>query len=265
VFSSGFFKITRCPKCWKKSSQISGIIKKILKVSIPLIIVFVILSRVAPNLHNKIVSHITAALDSTTLYTYSKDVYLESVIRGRQKNRYYIITAEVPYYSSILSKAKLNTGEPLGVLPAKMTAELGSAIRRGAEVWIPVSFYIKDKPQQAFALFPRDWEKMVSVYNWDGEVKKIRDAYQTFVKKNFELMEVQPKDEKAYKEKYNDYYKVKDVGDKTFFYASRTDKPYIDAVYSYYLGRNSINAVLLQADKAWERPALEIKKAEEEK
>jgi hypothetical protein len=263
VFDSGFFNTVYCPKCWKKFSQIGGVIKKILKISIPLVIIFLIFSYAAPNLYKRIISHITAALDSTTLYTYSKDAYLESVIRGRQENRYYLIAAEVPYYSSILSRAKLNAGEPLGALSAKTAVELGTAIRRGAEVWIPVSFYVKDKPQQAFALFPRDWEKMVSVYNWDTEVKKIRETYQTFVKKNFELMEVQPKDEKEYKEKYNDYFKVRDIGDTTFFYAPRTDKSQIDAVYSYYLNRESVNMVLLQADSTWKRPAFENKKTEE--
>jgi hypothetical protein len=211
----------------------------------------------------RVISHTTATLDSTTLYAYSKDAYLESVIRGRQDNRYYLITAEVPYYSSIFSRAKLNTVEPLGVLPAKTAVELGTAIRRGAEVWIPISFYIKDKPQQAFALFPRDWDKMVSVYNWDTEIAKIRETYQTYVKKNFELMEVQPKNEKDYKEKYNDYYKVRDIGDATYFYAPRTYKSKIDAAYAYYLNRESINMVLLQADSTWKRPVFENNKTEE--
>jgi len=264
-YHSGFFspKWCKCPNCWGKFSQIGDVIKTIIKVAVPVAVVMIIVKCTSPAGYTKIVSHTTAALDSSTLYAYSKDAYLESVIRGRQGNRHYLLAAEVPYYSSIISGAKLNTVEPLGVLPAKTAVELGTAVRRGAEVWIPVSFYIKDKPQQAFALFPRDWEKMVSVYNWDTEVKKLRDAYQTYVQKNFQLMEVQPKNEKDYKEKYNDYYKVRDIGDKTFFYAPRTDKSHIDAVYSYYLNRESINMVILQADKTWERPIFEYNKTEE--
>jgi len=265
VFDSGFFKTTRCPKCWSKFSQIGGVIKTIIKAAVPIAVVMIIVKCASPAGYTKIVSHTTAVLDSTTLYAYSKDAYLESVIRGRQKNRHYLLAAEIPYYPSILSRAKLNTVEPLGILPAKTAVELGTAVRRGAEVWLPVSFYIKDKPQQAFALFPRDWEKTVSVYDWDAEVKKLREAYQISVQKNFELMEVQPKDEKDYKEKYNDYYKVRDIGDKTFFYAPRTDKSRIDAVYSYYLNRESINMVLLQADSTWKRPAYEYNKTEEAK
>jgi hypothetical protein len=264
-YHSGFFspQWSRCPKCWSKFSQISGIIKTIIKIAIPLVVIIPIIRCASPSTYAKVFSHTAAALDSTTLYAYSKDAYLESVIRGRQEYQYYLIAGEVPYYSSILSRAKLNTVEPLGMLPAKTVVELGTAIRRGADVWIPVSFYIKDKPQQAFALFPRDWEEMVSVYEWEKEVMKIREAYQTFVKKNFELMEVKPKDEKDYKEKYNDYYKVRDVGDTTYFYAPKTDKSRIDAAYTYYLNRESVNMVLLQSDSTWKRPALGQNKTEE--
>ena len=75
-------------------------------------------------------------------------------------------------------------------------------------------------------------------------------------------MEVKPEDEKDYKEKYNDYYKVKDIGEKTFFYAPKTDKTKIDNIHSYYLNTNNINMVILQTDKEWERPELVINKTE---
>jgi len=213
-------------------------------------------------MYTKILSHTTAALDSTTLYAYSKDAYMESVIRGRQNDRYFVISKAVPYYSSIISKEKLSSAEPLGELSSRVVVELGSVIRRGENVWIPVTFYKKEKPQQAFALFPRDWEKNVTVYNWYERVNSIRAAYESAVKRNFQLMEVAPENEKAYKEKYNDYYKIKDIGSNIFFYAPKTDKSQIDDVHSYYLNRESINMVILQADKTWERPALEIKKTE---
>ncbi len=204
-------------------------------------------------------------MDSTTLYAYSKDAYMESIFRGRQQNRYFVIKKAVPYYSSIISKAKLNSTEPLGELSEKVVVELGSAIRRGEDVWIPVTFYLKEKPQQAFALFPRDWEKNVTVYDWNERVNSIRKTYESTVKRNFQLMEVEQADEKDYKEKYNDYYKVKDIGENTFFYAPKTDKSQIDAIHSYYIKRENINMVILQADKTWERTALEIKKTEEVK
>jgi len=239
-------------------------IKVIIKTSIPFVVLLVIIKFVFPAVFSNIVSHTTAALDSTTLYAYSKDAYMESVIRGRQKDRYFVITKAAPYYSSIIPKANLNSAEPLGELPAKTVVELGSVIRRGEDAWIPVSFYIKEKPQQAFALFPRDWARNVTVYNWNESVNSIRAVYESTVKKNFQLMEVAPKDEKDYKEKYNDYYRVKDIGTKTFFYAPRTDKSQIDAIHSYYMGRESINMVILQADKTWERPELEIKKTEDD-
>jgi len=263
-FSSGFFspKESKCPKCWGKFSQIGNVIKTILKMAIPLVVVMVIIKFASPVIYNKILSHAAAALDSTTLYAYSKDAYMESVIRGRQRDRYFVIAKAVPYYSSIIPKAKLDSAEPLGELSLKVVVELGNVIRRGENVWIPVSFYIKDKPQQAFALFPRDWEKNVTVFNWDEKVNGIKTAYESTVKRNFQLMEVTPEKEKEYKEKYNDYYKVKDIGVNTYFYAPRTDKSQIDNIHSYFLNRESINMVILQADKTWERPALEIKKTE---
>jgi len=266
-FNSGFSspKEAKCPKCWGKFSQIGSVIKSVLKVAIPLIIVMVIFRAASPSIYTKILSHTAAALDSTTLYAYSRDAYMESVIHGRQKDRYFVITKAVPYYSSIISKTKLESTEPLGELPSKVVVELGNVIRRGENVWIPVSFYIKEKPQQAFALFPRDWEKNVTVYNWYERVNSIRSAYESAVKINFQLMEVAPEDEKEYKEKYNDYFKVKDMGANTFFYAPKTDKSQIDAIHAYLLNRENINMVILQADNTWERPALEIKKTEDDK
>jgi hypothetical protein len=262
----GFFVhsgYAQCPKCWSKFSQVTGIIKKIIKIAILPGIAFAIIYFAYQPLINKIKSHSLAALDSTTLYNYSKDAYLESVIRGRKKERFFEISNETPYYASILSGKKLADAEPLGVLPKKTIVELGSVIRKGGEVWIPASFYVKDKPQQAFALFPRDWEAEVSVFDWDTTIENIKKIYVSTIKKNFELMEVEPVNEKDYKEKYNDYYKVREIGDETFFYAPKTDKHQIDAIYSYYLSMNNKRMAILQADKEWERPVFEIKKTEE--
>ena len=269
TFDTGFFNEktckNHCPKCWSKGKQIFSMIGKIIKTLILPAIAVVILHFAFPDLYSKIFSSAAAALDSTTLYAYSKDAYLESIIRGRQQQRFYVISKETPYHSSILSKAELDSAEPLGTLPGKAVVELRSAIRRGENVWVPAFFYIKDKPQQAFVLFPRDWEKNVSVYDWNARIKAIRTTYQTTVKKNFELMEVKPEDEKDYKEKYNDYYKVKDIGEQTFFYAPKTDKTQIDNIHSYYLNANNINMVILQTDKEWERPELVINKTEASK
>jgi DNA-directed RNA polymerase subunit RPC12/RpoP len=258
---SGF---AQCPKCWSKFLQVTGVIKKIIKIAILPGIAFVIIFFAFPALLNRISSHGLAALDSTTLYNYSKDAYLESVIRGRQKERFYQISNETPYYTAILSGQKLASTEPLGILPGKVIVELGSVIRKGGNAWLPASFYVQEKPQQAFALFPRDWEAEVAVYDWNTTVENIKKIYVSTITKNFELMEVEPVNEKDYKEKYNDYYKVREIGDGTFFYAPKTDKNQIDAIYSYYLSMNNKRMVILQTDKEWERPALEIKKTGEE-
>ena len=266
TFNTGFFNKNtwkkQCPKCWNKGKQISGIIGRIIKTLILPVIVVVIIRFASPGLYGKIFSSAAAALDSTTLYAYSKDAYVENIIRGRQEQRFYVILKETPYHSSMLTKTELDSTEPLGILPEKAVVELRSAIRRGENVWVPAFFYIKDKPQQAFVLFPRDWEKSVSVYDWDERIKAIRTTYQTVVKNNFGLMEVKPEDEKDYKEKYNDYYKVKDIGEQTFFYAPKTDKSQIDNIHTYYLNTNNINMEILQTDKEWERTELAINKTE---
>ena len=266
TFDTGFFNESvckkQCPKCWGKFSQISGIIKKIIKILILPVIAMVILKFASPGIYGRIISSAAAVLDTTTLYTYSKDAYLESIIRGRQQQRYFTITGQTPYYSSMLSKQKLKTAEPLGVLPEKAAVELRGLIRRGENVWVPAFFYIRDKPQQAFLLFPRDWEKNVSAYDWDASVNAIKTEYETLVRKNFGLMEVDPDEEKEYREKYNDYYKVKDIGSNTFFYAPKTEKSQIDNIHTYYLNANNINMVILQTDKEWVRPEFVIIKPE---
>ena len=266
TFNTGFFNEKtckdHCPKCWNKGKQIFIMIGRIIKIMILPVIAVVILRFASPGLYSRIFSNAAAALDSTTLYAYSKDAYVENIIHGRQEQRFYVISEETPYHSSMLAKTEINSAEPLGILPEKAIVELRSVIRRGENVWVPAFFYIKDKPQQAFVLFPRDWEKNVSVYDWNARVKAIKTTYQTLVKNNFKLMEVKPEDEKDYKEKYNDYYKVKDIGEETFFYAPKTDKSQIDTIHSYYLNVNNINMVILQTDKEWERPELVINKTE---
>jgi len=266
TFNTGFFNEKtckdHCPKCWNKGKQIFIMIGRIIKIMILPVIAVVILRFASPGLYSRIFSNAAAALDSTTLYAYSKDAYVENIIHGRQEQRFYVISEETPYHSSMLAKTEINSAEPLGILPEKAIVELRSVIRRGENVWVPAFFYIKDKPQQAFVLFPRDWEKNVSVYDWNARVKAIKTTYQTLVKNNFKLMEVEPEDEKDYKEKYNDYYKVKDIGEETFFYAPKTDKSQIDTIHSYYLNVNNINMVILQTDKEWERPELVINKTE---
>lgn len=268
TFDTGFLNEKTCkkycPKCWGKFSQILSSIKTIIKVMFFPVIAMAILKFAYPGIYGRIFSGTVAALDITTLYVYSKDAYLESIIRGRQQQRFFTIIRETPYYSSMLSKAKLETAEPIGVLPERVVVELRGLIRKGENVWVPAFFYVQNKPQQAFLRFPRDWEENVSVYDWDARVMAISTEYETLVKKNFNLMEVDPNDEKAYQEKYNDYYKVRDIGNESFFYAPKTDKSQIDNIHSYYLNANNINMVILQTDKEWVRPELVITKTEAE-
>jgi hypothetical protein len=264
-FHSGILKRTYCPVCYNARLQIRDLIKHGIKIIIITGIILVILHFAVKPIQKRIVSTAFAALDSTTLYAYSKDAYLESIIRGKMENSYFTITKTTPYYSSILTRAQLeNEEEPLGELSRGAVVELRSIIRRGENVWIPAFFYIQDKPQLAFVLFPRDWEESVTVYDREESAKAINTAYDTYIRKNFELMKVERKDEKEYKEKYNDYFKVRGLGDKnTFYYAQKTDKAVLDRIYTYYLSANNINMVILQTDRGWKRPDFVITKEEE--
>jgi hypothetical protein len=266
-YNSGFTSpnFCKCPKCWEFTDQVSAIAKPLGKAAIPVIIFLVVYLIASPTGFEKMISYPAAVLDSTTLYAYSKEAYLESVIHGRRMERFFVINKTVPYYSSIVPKEKLISTRPLGEFQEKVIVELGSVIRKGEDAWIPVTFYLKEKPQQAFALFPRNWEETVTVYNWYDRVKAIRAEYETTVKENFELTEVTRKESTEFREKHNDYFRIDEMGYDTFFYAPKTQKAKLDAVYAYYLNSENINMVILQADTTWERPALELVKKTEEK
>ncbi|MCL2763828.1 MAG: hypothetical protein FWD40_00930 [Treponema sp.] len=245
-------------------SQIFGIIKRIVLIAIVITVPMLILRCAASELHEAIVNTAISALDSTTLYTRSKDAYLNSIITGQRDIKLYTITRDTPYYSSILNKEKLEDAEPLGILSRGAVVELRNVIRRGEHVWIPVFFYVGEKPQHAFALFPREWEQNVSEFDREARIQAIQKEYEAVMKKEFQLMTVAPADEKEYKEKYNDYFKVRGMSGENYFYAPRTDRALTDRVYSYYLNPNNMNMVILQTDKEWVRPALVIKNEEDE-
>jgi|GEM_PF-3553150 len=267
TFNSGFLKINYCPKCWRWYTQIGGIIKKLIILGIVAAVVMTILKYAAPGIRDKVTNTTLAAVDTTMLFSYSKDAYLESIIRGRLEDRFWTIhRTERPYYTSILPRARVEDAEPLGKLPAGVVVELRSAIRRGEHVWIPASFYAGEKLLHAFVLFPRDWEETVRVFDMEPRIAAIKTQYERFVRNNFKLMEVKPADEKEYIEKYNDYFKVKEImRGENYFYAPKTDKAHIDKAYAYFLNPNNINMVILQTDKEWKRPDLVLTPAEEEK
>jgi len=265
-FNSGFFRIPYCPKCWSKSKQIGKVLKKLILIAILAVISLMILKWTAPGIRSRVITTAFSMLDTTMLFGYSKDAYLESIISGRLDEKYYTIKSERNYYSSILPHANVETTKPAGILPANTSVELLSIIRKGEHVWVPSSFYTGEKLQHVFVLFPRDWEKTVSVFNWNERVAAIRAQYEKTIRNNFELKEVKPEEEKIFQERYNDYFKVSEImKGKNYYYAPKTVKPNIDKVYSYYLNPKNINMVILQTDKKWVRPELVISKAEETK
>ena len=265
-FNSGFCKISFCPKCWKKSKQIGKVIGKLILIAILAAASLTILKWAAPDIRSRVITTAFSALDTTMLFGFSKDAYLESIIRGRLEEKYYTIRSEKNYYSSMLPHARVESAEPAGTLPANVVVELRSIIRRGEHVWVPASFYTGEKLQHVFVLFPRNWEETVRVFDWNKQVTAIKAQYEKTVRNNFELKEVKPAEEKNFQEKYNDYFKVREImkGDN-YFYAPKKDKQHIDKTYSYFLDPKNINMVILQTDKKWVRPELVITEAEEKK
>ena len=270
MFNSGFFKNYSCTKCYGFTLGLGGLIKTVVITAAIIAGVMFILNKAIPPIGEKVNTTALAALDTTMLFSYSKDAYLEGLIRGRLDNKFYTIQkTERPYYTAMLANARVESAEPVGVLPAGVVVELRSAVRRGEHVWIPASFYVGKKLEHAFVLFPREWEEAVSVFEWDPAVLKIKAEYEKVIRANFKLMEVKASEEKEYQEKYNDYFKVREIvrevkEEKIFFYAPKTDKAKIDKVYAYYLNPGNISMVIMQTDKGWERPALVINEPEGE-
>jgi hypothetical protein len=256
-----------CPKCRGPVSQTFRFIKGLIKFLIIPVIVIAIMTCAAPSLSERIMYGTVSAVDITTLYAYSKDAYFESIIHGGKGLQYYTTKAELPYYSSIVSHEQLEGKEPLGILPKGVLVQLRSEIRRGGDVWIPAFFYVQEKPYQAFVLFPRDWEANVTLFEgWDDKVTGIKGVYTKYIDTHFEVLKWTEAEERANKEKYNDYFKVKGIGPAQVYYAPKTDKAQIDRIYAYYMNPNSISMVLLQTDKEWVRPEFSLNnKTEEDK
>jgi len=245
-------------------AQIFRIIKKLILIAVIIGFPMYIVRCASPALFSTITNRALLAANSTTLYAFSKDAYVDSIITGQRDIKLYTIVRETPFYSSILAKDKLESIEPLGILPVNVVVELRNVIRRGENVWVPAFFYIGDKQQYVYALFPREWEQNVKDFNREKKVSAIKNEYETFVKKNFQLMEVKPEDEKEYREKYNDYYMIRGVSGDNHFYAPKTDRSKIDKTYSYFMNSSNINMVMLQTDKEWTRPALVLNPVVEE-
>ncbi|MDR3199983.1 MAG: hypothetical protein LBT68_00870 [Spirochaetales bacterium] len=263
-FDSGFFYNRWCPKCRGAWGWIKWIIGKCFKIGIPLGIAGVIMVFAAPELLGKGIVSAAAALDSRVLYTYGKEAYLNGVTGGAVLLPY-SLTAKCSYYKIIVSGDDLKE-KALGTLEKGQVVQLGAAIRRNENVFIPAQFYLEDKAQQVFLLFPRHWEDGVKSFDWDAAVKKIQDAYIKAVKSGFKLMEVKTGDKKFKEEEYPDYYEINEFAtEKSRFYAKKNDKPDIEKIYAYYLGGSNPGMVITQAAKDWKRPALELGEKEKEK
>ena len=265
-FNSGFSRIKYCPKCWKKSTQIGKVFKRVILFAIFVVGPIIALVHFIPDIGNRVKTTSYAALDTRMLFGYSKDAYLESIIRGRLTENYYTTRSEKKYYTSILPHARVETTEPAGTIPANVVVDLQSVIRRGEHVWIPASFYKGEKIHHAFILFPRDWEDTVRTFDKEKRVTAIKEQYERTIRRNFELKEVKPADETDFQERYNDYFKVREImKGENCFYAPKKDKYLIDKAYSYFLNPKNIDMVILQTDKEWVRPELDLTRAEETK
>jgi hypothetical protein len=270
-YHSGILNRTYCPVCYHRRWQWSDIWGVIWKLIVVLGIAMTILFFAARPLFQRIVNTTIAVLDSTTLYAYSKDAYVESILRGRQGHGYFLITEDTPFYSSILSRERLEDAEPMGILPDGVIVEFRGIIRRGQDVWMPVFFYVQDKPQQAFALFPRNWEDNAQPVDRNEKIEAIKAEYENFVKTEFkdQIVAVPRDEEKDFKEKFNDFFKINDISEDDFvFYAPLTEKSMIDNIRTYYLNRNNMNMEILQTyideetGVVWKRPEFVIPRTE---
>jgi len=138
------------------------IVISVLAVFVPLIV----MGAVSPDLGEAAANTALSAVNSTTLYKYSKDVYLDSIIHGSVRVADYTVADETPYFSSVVSRDKLENAEPLGVLPAKTDIELRRLYSENKEeeedAWVEVFFTNEDKPQYAYILLPaKELEQIV--------------------------------------------------------------------------------------------------------
>jgi len=246
-------------------SQIFGIIKKLILIGIIVGAPLYIVRCASPALFSTITNRAILVANSTTLYSFSKDAYVDAIVSGQRDVKLYTIAKETPFYMSILAKEKLEDTEPLGKLRPNVVVELRNVIRRGENVWVPAFFYVGEKPHYVYALFPREWEQNVKDFDREKKIAAINTDYETFMKRNFQLMEVKPENEKEYREKYNDYYMIRGMRGNNHFYAPKTERAKIDKVYSYFMHNNNVNMVMLQTDREWVRPALVLNPAEEGK
>jgi len=136
------------------------IIITVLAVIVPLGIIYY----VSPDLGSTVAASAFSAVNTTTLYKYSKDVYLDSIIHGSVRVFDYKTSKETPYYSAIITKDKLEETEPAGVLPVDSNIELRSyfAMNNKEEdeeeeenIWTQIFFLNEEeKPQYAYVLLP---------------------------------------------------------------------------------------------------------------
>jgi len=130
------------------------IVITVLAVIVPLTIIYY----VSPDLGGAVAASALSAANTTTLYKYSKDVYLDSIIHGSVRVFDYKTSKETPYFSAIITKDKLEETEPVGVLPVNSEIELRSYFAMNdedEEIWTQVFFLNEEeKPQYAYALLP---------------------------------------------------------------------------------------------------------------
>jgi len=86
-FNAGFLNLNYCPKCFGWFSQIKDMLKVFVKIILPFVIApiavaMLVLFFASRPLFNTIKNSSQSALNTTTLFSESKDVYLDSIIRS---------------------------------------------------------------------------------------------------------------------------------------------------------------------------------------
>ena len=189
-------------------------VKIIRVITITALIIFVpliIMYFVSPGLGETASYIALSAVNSTNLYNYSKDIYLDSIIHGNLRVFDYTTQREMPYYSLVVPVDKLEDTEPLGYLPVNSDVvfrsvfetkkknkkinkeendeetgevkEIGEDKETGEDeknVWVEVLFYDEEKPQYGYVPLPAaEWTQIAPQITRVHKAEKSTAVYAT--------------------------------------------------------------------------------------
>ncbi len=258
-FDGGFFNNRQCPECVNWFTRFVVRLVQFLKIGIPAGVVLLLIFFFNGGGFSRIISTAGNVIDIRTFYIYGHEAYSSSIVKGESRATY-TLTAERPFFTKITGSDMIKTTVPVMSVPRGTVVILGGVIRRGGDVWAPAEFYSGETPVRGFILMPRHWEDSVTVFNMENAIDAFEKTYREYVIKNFALKKVTDAQRRKFEEENPEYFRLKDIEEKKAgYYAKKSDKNGIDKVYSYYLDKSNINMMILQSDRGYKRPPLNLK------